>query len=42
MIEQDLTESLRERIASACAGKTPVSIRGGNSKRFYGTLVRAR
>ena len=36
MIEQDLTESLRERIASACAGKTPVSIRGGNSKRFYG------
>jgi len=36
MIQQDLTEPLRERIASACAGKTPVSIRGGNSKSFYG------
>ena len=36
MIEQDLKESLCERIASACAGKTPVSIRGDDSKRFYG------
>jgi glycolate oxidase FAD binding subunit len=36
MVEQDLTEELRERIAHACAAKTPVAIRGGNSKPFYG------
>ena len=36
MLEQDLTEPLRERIAHACAAKTPVAIRGGNSKPFYG------
>ena len=36
MIEQDLTESLRERIARASAADTAVSIRGGNSKSFYG------
>ena len=35
-MQQDLTEPLRERIARACAGKTPVSIRGGNSQSFYG------
>jgi glycolate oxidase FAD binding subunit len=35
-MQQDLTEPLRERIASAFAGKKPVSIRAGNSKNFYG------
>jgi len=35
-MRQDMTESFRQRIASACAGKTPVSILGSNSKSFYG------
>lgn len=35
-MQRDLTDSMRERIASASAGKTPVSICGGNSKNFYG------
>jgi len=35
-MRQDLRESLREQIASASAGKKPVSIRGDNSKNFYG------
>ncbi len=39
MIAQDLTETLRKRLADAYAAKKSVVIRGGNTKQFYGHPV---
>ena len=39
MPEQDLTEALCEQVAAAAAAHTPLCIRGGNSKAFYGHPV---
>jgi glycolate oxidase FAD binding subunit len=36
MTDQDLAQELRERVQAAAATGTPLCIRGGDSKRFYG------
>jgi len=37
--EQDLTDALCEQVTAAAATHTPLCIRGGNSKAFYGHPV---
>jgi glycolate oxidase FAD binding subunit len=37
----DLTDELAARVRSATAGRTPLRIVGGNTKRFYGRAVEA-
>jgi glycolate oxidase FAD binding subunit len=39
MTEQDLTDALCEQVVGAAATHTPLCIRGGNSKAFYGYPV---
>jgi glycolate oxidase FAD binding subunit len=36
MNDNDISEDLRAQVAQALASETPVNIRGGNSKTFYG------
>ena len=36
MTDQDLTQELQQRVQAAAAAGTPLCIRGGDTKRFYG------